>query len=518
MSATNPLAVSETRADLPEGWELVAAGDALNLINGFPFKPTQWKRNGRPIIRIQNLNNPEAAFNYCTDPISEKFAVRNGNLLFAWSGTPGTSFGAHIWNGDEAWLNQHIFRVEFDESIFDKRFLRFSINRNLDEYISQAQGGVGLAHITKRKFESILITLPPIAEQKQIVEKVEQLLARVNAARERLARVPTILKRFRQAVLAAACSGKLTADWRDDKRNVQSVQETVEAIRIRQMAAAVSDAQRESLKEIYDYSEDSDASDLPENWRFVALNKLCESFNYGTSAKSETSGRIPVLRMGNIQNGQIDWSNLAFTSDRDEIARYSLKPNTVLFNRTNSPELVGKTAIYRGERPAIFAGYLIRIVHVPELDPNYLNLCLNTPYARAFCSQVKTDGVSQSNINAQKLGLFEVPYCPFAEQNEIVRRVEALFKLADAIEKRVATATARADKLTQAILAKAFRGELVPTEAELARREGRSYEPASALLARIRHDPDQPREISRKAARQEHRRWPKKTAKRTSGR
>lgn len=168
-----------------------------------------------------------------------------------------------------------------------------------------------------------------------------------------------------------------------------------------------------------------------------------------------------------------------------EIKKYELDPWDVLFNRTNSPELVGKTAIYRGKQPAIFAGYLIRINNLEELDSRYLNCCLNSTYGREFCLKAKTDGVSQSNINAQKLGKFEVPFCCEEEQQEIVRRVEALFRLADTIEKRVAAATAQTGKLTQAILARAFRGELVPTEAELSRREGRSYEPASALLAKI---------------------------------
>jgi type I restriction enzyme S subunit len=205
--------------------------------------------------------------------------------------------------------------------------------------------------------------------------------------------------------------------------------------------------------------------------------------------------------MGNVQNREIDWKELVFTSDANEIRRYSLKPHTVLFNRTNSPELVGKTAIYRGERPAIFAGYLIRIVNFPELAPEYLNMCLNTSYARDFCSRAKTDGVSQSNINAKKLGSFEVPLCCLAEQHEIVQRVEALFKLAEKIERRVAMATARAEKLTQSILAKAFRGELVPTEAQLARQEGRNYESASTLLDRVskqRDDSVAPNGVRRK--------------------
>jgi len=182
--------------------------------------------------------------------------------------------------------------------------------------------------------------------------------------------------------------------------------------------------------------------------------------------------------MGNIQSGKIDWTDLVYTPDDDEIQKYSLHPNTVLFNRTNSPELVGKTAIYRGERPAIFAGYLIRINQLPELEPEYLNLCLNTNYAKEFCLHIKTDGVSQSYINAQKLGAFNVLFCPLLEQQEIVRRVEALFNTADRIEERYKKATAHIDKLTQSILSKAFRGELVPHDP--------NDEPATALLERIR--------------------------------
>jgi type I restriction enzyme, S subunit len=149
--------------------------------------------------------------------------------------------------------------------------------------------------------------------------------------------------------------------------------------------------------------------------------------------------------------------------------------------------LVGKTAVYRGEREAIFAGYLIRVRCSDRLLPDYLNYCLNGPAGRDYLMHVKTDGVSQSNINAKKLAAFEFGLPLVNEQAEVVRRVEGLFKLADAIEERVATATARAEKLARAILAKAFRGELVPTEAELARREGRDYEPAAELVKRVRN-------------------------------
>jgi len=182
--------------------------------------------------------------------------------------------------------------------------------------------------------------------------------------------------------------------------------------------------------------------------------------NYGTSSKSQQEGKIPVLRMGNIQNGKLDWSNLVYTSDEDEIRKYRLYSSDVLFNRTNSPELVGKTSIYRGEQEAIYAGYLIRIQCKDNLNSEFLNIHLNGPSAREYCRAVKSDGVSQSNINAQKLVAYPINCHPIQEQTEIVARVEQLFAYADQIEQRVKDAQTRVNHLTQALLAKAFRGEL----------------------------------------------------------
>jgi type I restriction enzyme S subunit len=247
--------------------------------------------------------------------------------------------------------------------------------------------------------------------------------------------VAAILKRFRQAVLAAATSGELTREWREEKG--------IEA-----------------------------------DWPEVQLGDHAKGFNYGTSAKSQREGEIPVLRMGNIQAGEIDWGDLVYTSDLDEIAKYMLDPGDVLFNRTNSPELVGKTAIYRGEQPAIYAGYLIRVRCSASLDPEFLNLSLNSPQGRDYCWSVKSDGVSQSNINAKKLAAYPFELPPIEEQQEIVRRAQELFTLADQLEARLNTARRIVNRLKPALLAKAFRGELVPQDP--------NDEPASVLLERIR--------------------------------
>ena len=182
--------------------------------------------------------------------------------------------------------------------------------------------------------------------------------------------------------------------------------------------------------------------------------------------------------MGNIQDGRIDWSNLVYTSDKEEIAQYSLKSGDVLFNRTNSPELVGKTAIYQGERSALFAGYLVRVNQISEIASGpYVAYFLNSPRAREHGKSVKTDGVNQSNINGTKLQEYPFPICSPAEQAEIVRLLDTRFEAAAMLNREIDTNLVRADALRQSILKKAFAGQLVSQNSD--------DEPASAVLERI---------------------------------
>lgn len=286
------------------------------------------------------------------------------------------------------------------------------------------------------------VALPPLPEQRRIVAKVDGLTTRTARARKELDRIPTLIARYKQRLLALAFSGKLTAGWRRERGG--------------------------------------------EFGKEVALSDVATGFNYGTAAKSAPSGKVPVLRMGNIQDGKLDWSNLVYTSDQTEIEKYRLAAGDVLFNRTNSPELVGKTALFNGEREAIYAGYLIRIRCRDVLLPAFLSYCLNAPDGRAYCWEVKTDGVSQSNINAKKIAAFRFVLPSIEEQAEIVRRIESAFDWLDRMAADHAAAARLLPKLDAAILAKAFRGELVPQDP--------NDEPASVLLDRIKRE----RETDRK--------------------
>ncbi|MPQ74764.1 restriction endonuclease subunit S, partial [Acetobacter senegalensis] len=186
---------------LPQGWVEADIGELCNLVNGKAFKPSEWSKTGLPIIRIQNLNNSQALYNYYDREIPDKFLVNRGDLLFAWSGTPGTSFGAHLWMGQKAILNQHIFKIIFNELDIDKNYFKIAINSTLHELIGKAHGGVGLAHVTKGKFETTKLPLPPLAEQRRIVAKLDSLTARIARARAELERVQVLKVHLRQQAL-----------------------------------------------------------------------------------------------------------------------------------------------------------------------------------------------------------------------------------------------------------------------------------------------------------------------------
>ena len=157
-----PILPEQCPFEIPQSWSLVPLGEALVLINGRAFKPTDWTEKGLQIVRIQNLNKPLAPFNRFNGEVKEKFLIDDGDFLISWSGTPGTSFGAHIWDRGPAIVNQHIYKSILLGGVFEKRFLKVAINARLLELIERAHGGVGLQHITKPKLEAVAITLPPL--------------------------------------------------------------------------------------------------------------------------------------------------------------------------------------------------------------------------------------------------------------------------------------------------------------------------------------------------------------------
>jgi len=420
--------------ELPDGWVWTNIGDITSdALQRQPTADEQFKYiDISSVDRLtKRVTSPQILYGHDAPSRARKI-VATGDVLVSMT-RPNLNAVAMV----SPELDQQIASTGFDvlrPLQIEPRWL-FYIVRS-DDFVSAmsdlVQGALYPA-IRSQDVRGYIVPLAPFNEQKRVVNQLELLLDRITACSNRLDRISSLLKRMREAVLVAATSGELTAEWREANKYKSPVD--------------------------------------------VLLADYATEVNYGTSAKSAASGLIPVLRMGNIQGGCLDWNNLVYTSDPIEIEKYALRPGDVLFNRTNSPELVGKTAVFNGEQQAIFAGYLVRFRCTDQLLPDYINYCLNSPKGRNYCWRVKSDGVSQSNINAKKLLGFRFLLPSLAEQQEIVRCVENLFDFADQLEARLQATRNAVDRVIPAILSKAFRGELVPQDP--------NDEPASVLLERI---------------------------------
>lgn len=287
------------------------------------------------------------------------------------------------------------------------------------KFIGESSQTTNIANINTTTLGNYEIPLPPLPEQQRIVDRIESLFAKLDEAKEKAQAVVDSFETRKAAILHKAFTGELTAKWREEHGVGM------------------------------------------ESWKKKSVGELCISLKYGTAKKSDASGNVAVLRMGNLQQGEIDWSDLAYSNDPDDIEKYKLFHGDVLFNRTNSAALVGKTAIYRGEHPAIYAGYLIKLDYDHDkIIGDYLNYALNTLDAKKYCNSVKTDGVNQSNINAKKIGAysFNVPSIP--EQEKIVSVIQKLLSKEQQTKEAAEIVLDLIELMKKSILARAFRGEL----------------------------------------------------------
>lgn len=166
---------------MKQGWEIKKLGEVATYVNGYAFKPEHWGETGMPIIRIQNLNNPNAEYNYCDADIPEKFVVENGDILISWS----ASLGVYEWNRGKAYLNQHIFKVVFNKVEINKYFLKYAVNAKLNDMLKDAHGAT-MKHIVKGDFDNTIIPYPPREEQERIVAELDCLSGVIEKKREQL--------------------------------------------------------------------------------------------------------------------------------------------------------------------------------------------------------------------------------------------------------------------------------------------------------------------------------------------
>ena len=473
--------------DLPNGWVRARVGEICEAVNGRAFKPSEWADAGKPIVRIQNLKDPSVKFNYYHGQVDSKFDVNEGDLLFAWSGTPGTSFGAHLWGGPKALLNQHIFNIHFNRSEISPRYFKEVLNQNVSEYVRQAQGGVGLAHITKPKFNDSIILLPPLPEQRRIVAEIETQFTRLDASVSALRRAQANLKRYRASVLKAACEGRLVPTEaelaRSEGREYEPAAVLLERILAERRARWESQEKRRGKYKEPSAPDASALPQLPEGWAWATVEQtiLGTPQNGLYKHKSEYGDGIPILRIDDYQDFYLREreSLQCLRVTPEELATYGLRQGQLVVNRVNSPSHLGKCLVVPDSLlPAVFESNMMRLATSSVISVSYIAYYLRSFVGRVRLTSNAKWAVNQASINQTDVCSTQVPLPPLAEQHRIVAEVERRLSVVQQAEATVEASLDRAERLRQSILKQGFSGRLVPQDP--------GDEPASVLLERIR--------------------------------
>ncbi len=345
-------------------YPLVPIGEICDLFNGRAFKPEDWENadsGGIPIIRIQNLNNADSSFNNYTGEVSEKNTINHGELLFSWSGSRGTSFGAHIWKGQKAVLNQHIFKVGFDETRATKMYLLHALNKAVVEVEENLHGGVGLVHITKGNLERIQIPLPPLEVQKEIVAEIEGYQKVINGAR-------AVLDHYRPHI-------PIHPDW--------------------------------PMVELGDKLSFVSSGATPKGGRETYLDK-----------------GVLFIRSQNILCGSHDFSDAVFISEEthNEMSRSQVKFGDVFLNITGAS--IGRSAWMDLGVPANVNQHVAILRVGPELNRVFLSLFLNSDTGQNQIFSLQAGGTREA-LNYTQIKQLKIPLPPLTIQQAIVAEIEA---------------------------------------------------------------------------------------------
>ncbi|WP_157670875.1 restriction endonuclease subunit S [Chitinibacter sp. GC72] len=501
----------------PIGWENAELGAVLSIRNGYAFKTVDFKNEGIPLVKQSNLAGETVDLTKCAFlPNSflteyERFQLRKGDILVGMSGSIGKLC---LFDKDVTALqNQRTGKVELHSKIDVSERYVWHFLKTIEKQLVEKGKGVAVANVSAADIEGLPFPLAPLPEQKRIADKLDATLARVDACRARLERVQPILKRFRLSVLAAATSGHLTADWREQQgyghagNDNKGLHGNTNASQLNQASpinanpsanaasksreAASSDPRTESHQCSIGQSASSasilktplvifqaDQEPLVEGWYWEKLVTLAKLESGHTPRKS-----VPEY----WENGTVPWISLQDirAADGREITDTKYMPTQLGIDNSSSRLLPKGTVCFcrdisfgyvtmMGREMATTQHFANWVCH-DALVPKYLMYAFMA--GRDFLGMSSGQGTTVTTIYMPALKELRLATPPVAEQTEIVRRVETLFAFADRLEARLASATAAAERLTPSLLAKAFRGELVP--------QYPTDEPASELLNRL---------------------------------
>lgn len=468
-------------SDLPKGWALASLGDvavdiqgggtpskgiAENFTGDIPFMTVKDMKTYRPLKTQDRIT--ESALQSC----SSKLIPPGTPIVCTRMG-----LGKIVVSDFATAINQDLKAVFLEKELVETSFFEYWY-RSITKEINSMGTGTTVKGITLQMLLSLQLPLPPISEQTRIAAKLNELLAQVDILKARIDCIPALLKRFRQSVLAAAVSGRLTVEWRTNNASMDKGSELHQ--QIKNSHAAEGGHPRGNASNPTEEAHDLSPDDLPDSWDIAELRDVCvpgRPITYGILKPGpELEEGVPYIRVADFPGNKLNMTNIKKTSHEidQQFKRARLVEDDLLLSIRGS---VGRLI----KIPASLEGANItqdtaRLSVSPLVSTDFVYWALLADSTQRRMKNA-TRGVAVRGINIGDVRALQIPLPPREEQTEIVRRVEQLFTLADQLETRIGLAKSRINHLTQSILAKAFRGELVPQDP--------SDEPANVLLERI---------------------------------
>lgn len=446
-------------------WPTVALGSLLlDIQTGYASGVHNSSGNGLPHFRPMNVS-PDGRIDRTVlkyvDPSSGRsdLRLRRGDVLFNNTNSPELVGKTALFEDDDApAFSNHMTRLRVAPSRLDPGFLALRLHQTWREgwFATHCNNHVSQASIGRDVLRVLPIELPPLEVQREVVALAHAIDYRRVSSAKHLSAARQKIERFRQSILDAACSGRLTAEWRDNQQ--EDVNCLVEALRTHSMQ------RRKPLAE----PQPNLVEELPATWETVSLDLLIDHIEAGKSF-SALGRPADESEWGIIKVSAMSWGhfleneNKAVVNTRLINPAYEIEPGDLLLSRANTEDLVGATVLVGTTRPRLLlSDKSLRLIPHPGIDKGWLNYVLRSPLARTqFAERATGTSDSMRNLSQEKILATTVPLPPTAEQREIARRVDELLRLAERLQQRIQAAERRVERSSQAVLAKAFRGELL---------------------------------------------------------
>ncbi|MDO8874275.1 MAG: restriction endonuclease subunit S [Methanoregula sp.] len=382
--------------------------------------------------------------------------VQKGDLIVVWDGARCGLVGKAPFEGSLGSTLMTLKPLQINSNYL------FFLLRGYFKIINSNPRGIGIPHVEPDIFWNLEIPLPLLSEQQHIVTRVDALLTNVNAARDRLRRVPLIMKKFRQAVLTAACEGRLTEGWREENSNEVPASQLLQQIKKNRQEQKNQHIAKKS-KNIQDVDVETtqdESTDIPDSWIWCQIQDITQVHLGGTPSRKESSywgGAISWISSGEVANNRILTTKEKITDLGLQNSNAKLYPKgTVLIAMIGEGKTRGQSAILDIEATTNqnVAGL---VFDTDKIFNEFVWLWALSQYEK---TRAVGRGGEQPALNGEKVRNLMLALPPLAEQHEIVRRVGLLFERADAFDQEVAAASRRCERLTQAVLGKAFQGKL----------------------------------------------------------